>query len=72
MTPTECQHGSGFHDQSLASAPHPMTGKPDPAKIKVFLASYPETAKAMQLIGNCAISSRFDNSSYNGLNGLPS
>ena len=42
MTPTECQHGSGFHDQFLASAPHPMTGKPDPAKIKVFLASYPD------------------------------
>jgi hypothetical protein len=46
----------------LALAPDPATGKPDPAKMKAFLASYPETAKAMQLIGNRAISSGFDNS----------
>jgi len=57
----------GFHDQLLASAPDPATGKPDPAKMKVFLASYPETAKAMQLIGNHPVSSGFDNSTYNSL-----
>ena len=57
-----------FHDQLLASAPDPATGKPDPAKMKAFLASYPETAKAMQLIGNRPISSGFDNSTYNSLN----
>ena len=27
----------GFHDQLLASAPDPTTGKPDPAKMKTFL-----------------------------------
>lgn len=58
----------GFHDQLLASAPDPATGKPDPAKMKAFLASYPETAKAMQLIGNRPISSGFDDSTYNSLN----
>jgi catalase len=58
----------GFHDQLLASAPDPATGKPDPAKMKTFLASYPETAKAMQLIGNHPVSSGFDNSTYNSLN----
>jgi catalase len=57
----------GFHDQLLASAPDPATGKPDPAKMKAFLASYPETAKAMQLIGNHPVSSGFDNSTYNSL-----
>jgi catalase len=57
----------GFHDQLLASSPDPATGKPDPAKMKVFLASYPETAKAMQLIGNHPVSSGFDNSTYNSL-----
>ena len=57
-----------FHDQLLASAPDPATGKPDPAKMKAFLASYPETAKAMPLIGNRPISSGFDNSTYNSLN----
>jgi len=56
-----------FRDQLLASAPDPATGKPDPAKMKAFLASYPETAKAMQLIGNRPISSGFDNSTYNSL-----
>jgi catalase len=60
--------GQAFHDQLLASAPDPATGKPDPAKMKAFLASYPETAKALQLIGNRAISSGFDNSTYNSLN----
>jgi catalase len=58
----------GFHDQLLASAPDPATGKPDPAKIKTFLARYPETAKAMELIRNHAVSSGFDNSTYNSLN----
>jgi catalase len=57
-----------FRDQLLASAPDPATGKPDPAKMKVFLAGYPETAKAMRLIGNRPISSGFDNSTYNSLN----
>jgi catalase len=36
--------------------------------MKTFLASYPETAKAMQLIGNHPVSSGFDNSTYNSLN----
>jgi catalase len=58
----------GFHDQLLASAPDPSTGKPDPAKMKAFLASYPETAKAIALIGSRPISSGFDNSTYNSLN----
>src|ERR1700737_471861 len=40
----------GFHDQLVALAPDPATGKPDPAKMKAFLASYPETAKAIKLI----------------------
>jgi hypothetical protein len=30
--------------------------------MKAFLAGYPETAKAMQLIGNHPVSSGFDNS----------
>ena len=57
-----------FHDQLLASAPDPATGKPDPAKMKAFLTSYPETAKALQLIANQPVSSGFDNSTYNSLN----
>ena len=57
-----------FHDQLLASALDPATGKPDPDKMKAFLARYPETARAMSLIGDRPVSSGFDNSTYNGLN----
>ena len=56
-----------FHDQLIASAADPATGKPDPAKMKAFLAAHPEAAKAIQLIGNRPISSGFANSTYNSL-----
>ena len=58
----------GFRDLLLASAADPATGKPDPAQMKALLASHPESAKAMPLIGNHPISSGFDNSTYNSLN----
>jgi catalase len=57
-----------FHDQLLASALDPATGKRDPDKMKAFLARYPETARALSLIGNRPVSSGFDNSIYNSLN----
>ena len=58
----------GFHDQLLASASDPATGKPDPARMNDFLAKHPETAKAMQLIRSHPVSSGFENSTYNSLN----
>ena len=57
-----------FHDQLLASALNPATGKPDPARMNAFLADHPETARAMQSIRNHPVSSGFDNSTYNSLN----
>jgi catalase len=57
-----------FHDQLLASAPDPATGKPDPDIMRAFIARYPETARAMSLIGDRPVSSGFDNSTYNSLN----
>jgi catalase len=57
-----------FRDQLLASAPDPATGKPDPAKMQAFLAKYPETAKALQLIRSAPKSSGFENSTFNSLN----
>ena len=57
-----------FHDQLLASALDPATGKPDPDIMKAFIARNPETAKAMSLIGDRPVSSGFDNSTYNSLN----
>jgi catalase len=57
-----------FHEQLLASAPDPATGKPDPVKMKTFLAAHPETVRAMQLIRDYPVSSGFDNSAYYALN----
>ncbi len=58
----------GFYDLLLASAPDPAAGKPDPAKMGAFLAKYPESAKALQLIRGQPVSSGFADSTYNGLN----
>ncbi len=58
----------GFHDQLLASALDPATGKTDPAKMNDFLVKHPETAKAMQLIRSHPVASGFENSTYNSLN----
>jgi len=57
-----------FHDQLLASAADPATGKPDPTRMTAFLAVHPETVRAMQVIREHRGSSGFDNSTYNGLN----
>jgi catalase len=57
-----------FHDQLLAYALDPATGKPDPAKMNDFLSQYPESAKAIQLIRTAPVSSGFQNSTFNSLN----
>ena len=58
----------GFYDQLLALAPDAATGKPDPARAQAFLAKYPESAKAIQLIRSKPMSSGFENSAFNSLN----
>src|SRR5277367_2826238 len=39
-----------FYDNLVASQPDPNTHKPDPAKGAAFLASHPETARALAII----------------------
>jgi catalase len=56
-----------FHDLLLASASDPATGKPDPEKMKTFLATYPESGRAMALIRSSPVSSGFDDSAFNSL-----
>lgn len=58
----------GFYDRLLAGAPDPATGKPDPAKMKAFLAAHPETVAAGAIIKRHPPSSGFDNSEFHGLN----
>jgi catalase len=58
----------GFYDQLLASGPDPETGKPDPARMKAFLAAHPETVRALALIKKRQVTSGFTNSTFNSLN----
>src|ERR1700756_849960 len=53
-----------FYEQLIASRPDPSTGKPDPAKMKAFLARHPETARALTVIKGQPASSGFDNSTF--------
>jgi catalase len=57
-----------FYERLIASKPDPVTGKPDPAKMKAFIARHPETVKALSVIKGQPVSSRFENSTYHGLN----
>lgn len=57
----------GFYEQLLASRPDPATGKPDPAKMKDFVARHPETGRALQIVQANLFSSGFANASYNSL-----
>jgi catalase len=57
-----------FYEQLLASKPDPDTGKPDPAKMKAFLAHHPETVRALAAIKAQPLSSGFANSTFHGLN----
>jgi catalase len=57
-----------FYEQMLASKPDPATGKPDPAKMKAFLARHPETAQALEVIKGQPISSGFADSTFHSLN----
>ncbi|MGO8920716.1 MAG: catalase family peroxidase [Stellaceae bacterium] len=57
----------GFYDQLLASVPDPATGKPDPARMKAFLAAHPESVRAIATIMRRPVSSGFADATYNSL-----
>jgi catalase len=56
-----------LREQLIAFQADPVTGKPDPARMKAFLEQYPESARAIQMIQSHPVSSGFDNSTYNSL-----
>lgn len=57
-----------FYDNLVASQPDPKTHQPDPGKMAAFLASHPETARALEIIQSHRPSSGFENSAFNSLN----
>jgi catalase len=57
-----------FYEQLIASKPDPRTGLPDQAKMAAFLARHPETVQALTVFKSQPFSSRFENSTFYGLN----
>ncbi len=57
-----------FYAQLAANAPDPATGKPDPEKMKAFVASHPDFLRAVGLIKGATFSSGFADATYNSLN----
>jgi catalase len=57
-----------FYEQMIASKPETDTGKPDPAKMKAFLARHPESAQALTVIQGQPVSAGFGNSTFHSLN----
>ena len=57
-----------FYEHLIALKPDPGTGKPDPAKMKAFLAGHPETVRAQTVIKAQPPSAGFGNSTFRGLN----
>lgn len=57
-----------FYERLLASVPDPQTGKPDPAKMKAFVAAHPESVRALEIIKKEPVSSGFYNSTFHSLN----
>jgi catalase len=57
-----------FYENLVASQRDPSTHQPDQAKMAAFLASNPETGRALGIIRSHAPSSGFDNSAFYGLN----
>jgi len=59
---------AGFQAQTVASRPDPATGKPDPEKIKAFLAAYPEARRFQAWAKEAPWSDSWANTQYNGVN----
>jgi catalase len=61
------KNAQDFYEQLMATRPDPATGKPDPAAMKAFLASHPESRRAAAFIKAHPFSSGFANASFNAL-----
>jgi catalase len=57
-----------FYDRTLAFAPNPATGRPDPDAIRTYLSTHPKTAAALDLIGRGAPPPSFATSTFFGIN----
>ncbi|MVU80502.1 catalase [Nocardia sp. ET3-3] len=60
--------GQDFHDRTAAYAPDPATGKPDPARVREYLAAHPKTAAALEVIKQNPPTPSFATSTFHSLN----
>lgn len=56
-----------FFDSVIATRPDPATGKPDPAKVKAFLASHPDAVAQAEFLQKNNPPVSFANSAYFGI-----
>lgn len=59
-----------FHAAVVASTPDPATGRPDPARMKAFLAAHPEAVAYNARAAAKPLASDFSNDTFNGVNGF--
>ncbi|WP_245663022.1 catalase family peroxidase [Nocardia inohanensis] len=57
-----------FHDRTAAYAPDPSTGKPDPARVREYVATHPKTAAALAIIEQHPPTASFATSTFHSLN----
>lgn len=57
-----------FYEQVMASQPDPATGKPDPARMKAFFASHPETAPFLAWVKQAKPPASYVNETYQSIN----
>jgi catalase len=57
-----------FYEQTVANAPDPATGKPDPGKRAAFASAHPEFARFAAWAKNAPWPTSWANTTYNGVN----
>lgn len=57
-----------FYARTLAFAPDPATGKPDPATVKQYFADHPSAAAARKLVSATSPAATFEGTEFRGLN----
>jgi catalase len=57
-----------FQELQIASTPDPKTGKPDPAKMKPYLAKHPETKAFQDYIAKAPLPASFATATYYSIN----
>lgn len=59
-----------FYDNAVASTPDPKTGKPDPARMKAYLAQHPESVAFLARMKAKPLAAGFATDSYNSVDGF--